>query len=131
MSSKKCPLCGLVNYVSAEVCKRCNANLKQESVVLPEAAPEDLPIAEPAASLQPLFDLRLVMCPDCDHMVSPHAESCPSCGRFFARYGQQAADAPNRWWWVQTIAWGVIVSGFLGVLFTFFLFLTFIGGANR
>jgi uncharacterized protein YbjQ (UPF0145 family) len=29
MSNIKCPQCGLVNFESAEVCKRCSLNLKQ------------------------------------------------------------------------------------------------------
>src|SRR5215211_652990 len=40
MSNIKCPACGLVNFASAEVCKRCNTNLDQarEEAAREEAA---------------------------------------------------------------------------------------------
>lgn len=92
-SNLKCPQCGLVNFAGAEVCKRCEAELKEVQ----------------AAAKNP----NLSQCPDCNRLVSNQAESCPKCGRFFRVLRPQPSFDRDRGWWAFTIGWGILASGFI------------------
>jgi hypothetical protein len=76
VTSSKCPQCGLVNFATAEVCKRCGAALSNQ-----EDAGELG--AEPQQKAQVGPPTVLVPCPDCKHPRSRMAEACPNCGRSF------------------------------------------------
>lgn len=76
-TSLKCPQCNLVNFATAEVCKRCGTALRNEGVSDHGAQPQKTAEVGPPATV-------LVPCPDCKHMCSRLAEACPSCGRSFA-----------------------------------------------
>ena len=77
VTSLKCPQCSLVNFGTAEVCKRCGtAFSKHEGVSELGAEPKhNAQVVEPATVLVP--------CPDCKHLCSRMAEACPNCGRSF------------------------------------------------
>ncbi len=56
---------------------------------------------------------KLGKCPDCEHLISHRAESCPSCGFFIQNLRGKTVDERG---WVSRIAWGVII-GYFGILF--------------
>jgi ribosomal protein L40E len=66
MSSLKCPHCGLVNFSSAEVCKRCGNRLSSSADILKAGARRGI---------------TLISCPACSAEVSNQASSCPKCGQ--------------------------------------------------
>src|SRR5215208_1307764 len=75
VSSLKCPQCSLVNFATAEVCKRCGTALsKHEDASELGAEPQQTEVRAPAT---------LIPCPDCKHLCSRMAEACPNCGRSF------------------------------------------------
>ena len=75
----KCPQCSLVNFATAEVCKRCSTALHTNEGASEHGAEpqQESPIGAPATVLVP--------CPDCKHLCSRIAEACPNCGRSFQR----------------------------------------------
>lgn len=100
MSSVKCPQCGLVNWTGATTCSRCGIDLKPSA----EAAQ-----GEAAFKAQQSRKPNLHPCPDCEHLISRSAESCPQCGRYIQRF----ALTIEREGWTSTIGWGILYSGFL------------------
>src|SRR3979490_3078871 len=66
MTSTKCSQCGLVNFATAEVCKRCGASIAE--VTTPPPSQENLKIP-------------LIQCPACDASISSQATACPHCGQ--------------------------------------------------
>src|SRR5689334_16784150 len=77
VNSFKCPQCSLVNFATAEVCKRCGTALRQDEEVSEHGAePSQKAEVGPSAT-------ALVPCPDCKHLCSRRAEACPNCGRSF------------------------------------------------
>ena len=96
MSNVKCLSCGMVNFATDEKCKKCGADLKQQ------------------VEKQQVERSKLTPCPDCEHMISRQAESCPQCGRFIQRLGVTV----DRKGWARTIASGVaLVYLLMGLLF--------------
>lgn len=77
VTSLKCPQCSLVNFATAEVCKRCGTVLRQN-----EDPSEDGSESPQKAQGGPSAT-ALVPCPDCKHLCSRMAEACPNCGRSF------------------------------------------------
>jgi hypothetical protein len=70
-------------------------------------------------------------CPDCEQLVSRHAESCPHCGRFIQNL-RNVVVTVGRTGWAGTIAWGVILSWIIPSLILmvgFFILVAMIGGA--
>lgn len=85
ITSVKCPQCNLVNFATAEVCKRCGTALNMHDDASEGGAePQQKAQAETPAT-------ALVPCPDCEHFCSRMAEACPNCGRAF-----QPAPTPKR-----------------------------------
>jgi uncharacterized membrane protein YvbJ len=53
MSSIKCPKCGLVNFATADVCKRCGESLSKESSQVSDQTPSlDKPSQVPNQTAQ-------------------------------------------------------------------------------
>ena len=79
MNSVKCHQCGMVNFTTDGLCKRCGASMKQ-------APPQTFqtPVTTPSSSI-PLGPLpltpNLAACLDCSRPVSLSARSCPHCGK--------------------------------------------------
>src|SRR2546421_11650689 len=96
VSSVKCSQCGLVNFATADVCKRCgNAFAKDEyKSEQPSTAP-------PQQTQNP----NLTPCPDCAHLCSHMAETCPNCGRFL-----QQIERPKKSVVGRVISVGVIAA---------------------
>lgn len=119
-SSVKCPSCGLINFGTAEKCKRCDADLGRVKEVSHEEA---------AIQAQQSRNPNLMTCSDCLHSVSRTAETCPQCGRVFSR----PPLVIDRKGWAGTIGWGVVLSSFffflLGVLFWILVVSLFMGGS--
>jgi hypothetical protein len=84
----KCPKCNLVNFSTAEACKRCgtsllestNSNLTQEPSQTPQI---EAPELERTAHSEKQA-VTLLPCPDCAHLCSRLADACPGCGRVLA-----------------------------------------------
>jgi hypothetical protein len=57
---------------------------------------------------------KLSKCPDCERLISRHAESCPHCGRFIQSFRNSVSV--DRTGWSSTIAWGVILSWVIPIL---------------
>ena len=66
MTSTKCSQCRLVNFATAEVCKRCGASIAE--------------VTTPPPSLGNLR-IPLIQCPACDASISSQATACPHCGQ--------------------------------------------------
>lgn len=133
MSSKKCPKCGLVMFTGATECKRCSTPMVADLPVASEPPPPSIENTLPTTSVT--TSTNLLTCPDCGHAVSRYAQACPSCGRFFENLSSETKVVQSRWWWSQTIAWGVIMANFLlgalGVLVLFVFYSLFVAGARR
>lgn len=79
VTSFKCLQCSLVNFATAEVCKRCGTALRQNEEASEHGAePQQKAQVGPPAT-------ALVACADCKHLCSRMAEACPNCGRSFQR----------------------------------------------
>lgn len=119
-TSVKCPSCGLINFGTAEKCKRCEADLSRA---------KEVSQVEAASQAQQSRNPNLMTCSDCLHSVSLTAETCPQCGRVFKR----PALVIDRTGWAGTIGWGVVLSSFffflLGILFWILVISLFTGGA--
>lgn len=83
MSNKKCPQCSLVNFSTAEECKRCGEKLPALS--LREPIQESPPIEPPPpafhAAPPTMFNPNLHPCPACGNLVAKDAPTCPHCGK--------------------------------------------------
>jgi hypothetical protein len=124
MSSKKCPQCGLVNFAGSAACKRCSGPLADAETVPNEVGPP--PVVNVPAQVQATSNL--VTCPDCNGIISRHAEFCIHCGRFLQALRPIVSNyEPNRWWWAQTIGWGIITSGLI-VALIFVILIELLGG---
>jgi uncharacterized OB-fold protein len=114
MSSVKCPQCGLVNFAGEEKCKRCESDLAEVA--------EDIKRGQ-AAVAEAARHPNLSPCPDCGHMVSRQAESCPQCGRFFQRF----KVVVDRAGWAGTIALGIFLIFILFALVNILLVVLLVG----
>ena len=63
----QCPHCQTVNYAANRNCKKCGSMLHFDGM----------------KSLEP--------CPDCNHLCSPTAETCPNCGRIRRLISEQSS----------------------------------------
>jgi RNA polymerase subunit RPABC4/transcription elongation factor Spt4 len=79
MSSVKCLQCGMVNFATDGLCKRCGADMAQASrQTFQTHAPASLSSVPPG----PLpSSPNLAACVDCSRPVSLSARSCPHCGK--------------------------------------------------
>jgi uncharacterized membrane protein YvbJ len=88
-NSAKCPECGLVNFATAEECKRCGTALTKSGNQAGGSNPEATPSAQVDLLRSENYEFgkwqlpNLTACPDCNHQVSHQAISCPNCGRVF------------------------------------------------
>ena len=53
---------------------------ESEPVAIEDQAPEVQQYQQSTVEYMPQPSSNLITCPDCGHMVSPRAQSCPSCG---------------------------------------------------
>src|SRR5688572_25730317 len=81
MESLKCANCGLVNFKTDKLCKRCGIDLHLK---LAEFAVQQNNLKFPAAPPPPFKDRpNLFQCHDCGNPCSMSAMSCPKCGKVF------------------------------------------------
>jgi hypothetical protein len=72
VSSVKCAQCGLLNFTSSEVCKRCGTSISRITT-----------------KAQNRNRIPLIECPACEASISSQASSCPRCGQPLAESENQ------------------------------------------
>lgn len=82
MSSKKCARCGMVNFIEADICKRCKGPLNGPSDAGPsQSAPEqETSVKQTLPTELSYSNPNLITCPHCNHEISRDAATCPQCG---------------------------------------------------
>jgi Double zinc ribbon len=133
-NSLKCTKCGLVNFASVEVCKRCGVALtkrgNQESGLDPASAPSAQvdPVISDSYEFGKWQLPNLAPCPDCNHQVSSQAMVCPNCGRLLAAPQSQPKStskerkifgvSPKLIGILAAFAILVLVTGLAGLIFS-------------
>lgn len=104
MQSLKCPQCNLVNFATSEKCKRCGNSLLNDETINETSSSE--PQQTTQINAQENQSLKLTACPDCNHLCSQMAESCPNCGRFLRQIERPMNNK------ISKLVFGILVISF-------------------
>ena len=86
MQSLKCPQCNLVNFATSENCKRCGNSLLEKEEINGNLSSKTEKTTQ--TNTQETQSSNLSACPDCNHLCSQMAGTCPNCGRFLRHIGR-------------------------------------------